>query len=46
MSIWHVLDGEPLLQLGAILAIVVFVAGNITGFAIKYAAYRERKRRR
>jgi uncharacterized membrane protein len=46
MSIFHALDGEPLLQLGAILAVVVFVAGNITGFAVKYAAYREHKRRR
>jgi uncharacterized membrane protein len=45
MSFLHALDGEPLLQLGAILAVVVFVAGNITGFAIKYAAYRDHKRR-
>jgi uncharacterized membrane protein len=46
MTFLHALDGEPLLQLGAILAVVVFVAGNITGFAIKYAAYRQHKRRR
>jgi uncharacterized membrane protein len=45
MSILHALDGEPLLQLGAILAVVVFVAGNVTGFAIKYAAYRDHKRK-
>jgi uncharacterized membrane protein len=46
MSIFHALDGKPLHQLGAIVAVVVFVAGNIRGFAIKYAADCGHKRRR
>ncbi len=46
MSIIHALDGQPLLQIGALVAAVVFTVGNIAGFAVKFVAYRQHARKR
>jgi len=46
MSIFHDLDGQPLLQMAFFIAIVGGLIGNIAGFALKWAGEREHRRRR